>query len=78
MDRLLVVDRLEGEMALCLDEAKNQTILPLADLPPGVKEGDWLRQTPQGWMVDAQETQRRREKNRELFQRLLKKNNRPQ
>ena len=45
MDRLLVVDRLEGEMALCLDEAKNQTILPLADLPPGVKEGDWLRQT---------------------------------
>ncbi len=75
---LLVVDRIEEGRAVCLDQAKKQTILSLEKLPPGVKEGDWLRQTAQGWVVDAEETLRRRESNQELFHRLLKKKNRPE
>ncbi len=74
MEARLAVDRIEGEYALCLDEARRQSVLPLAELPPGLKEGDWLRQTPQGWVIDQEETRRRREQNRDLFHRLLKKN----
>jgi len=75
---LLVVDRIEEGRAVCLDQAKNQTILPLEQLPSGVKEGVWLRRTSRGWVVDAEETLRRRESNQELFHRLLKKKNRPE
>ncbi len=74
MEAWLAVDRIEGEHAVCLDEVKQKSILPLAELPPGLKEGDWLRQTPQGWVIDQEETRRRREQNRDLFHRLLKKN----
>lgn len=77
MNVQLVVDRMEGEAAVCLDLEKKMYRLPLSQLPPGLKEGDWLMQTPEGWCIDNEETRRRREKNRDLFRHLLKKDRLP-
>lgn len=38
----LVVDRIVNGKAVLLGSRRQQTILPLKDLPPGVREGDIL------------------------------------
>ena len=39
-----VVDRIEGEWAVVLLQGEGKSVnIRLADLPPGVKEGDYLR-----------------------------------
>ena len=67
------VDRLEGEQAVCENEAGQQLLLPLSQLPHGVSEGDVLRRQGEEWTVDEEETTVRRERaavrTRALFRR---------
>lgn len=71
MSNLLIVDRIEGDFALCEDEERRRFSLALADLPPGLGEGDCLRRMDAGrYAIDAGERERRRKKNADLFRRL--------
>ncbi len=57
---MLSIDRIEGGFAVCIDEARQPHHLPLSALPQGAAEGDLLRQTENGYVLDSQETGRRR------------------
>lgn len=60
---MLIIDRIEGEFAVCEAEGRVFRTLPLADLPQGVKEGDCLRESGGCYAVDTEETARRRAEN---------------
>lgn len=68
---MLIVDRIEGELAVCERQDRTMAVIPLAELPPGLREGDCLRETGDGYAVDAEETARRRARNRDRFRGLL-------
>lgn len=57
---VLSIDRIEGNIAICLDEQQLLHRIPLPALPKGAVEGDILRQTTSGYELDAQETAYRR------------------
>lgn len=68
---MLVIDRLEGEYAVCEDsETMEQRKLPKVLLPGGVREGDCIVQAEGVWKVDAAETIRRRKEAQELLNQL--------
>lgn len=64
----LIIDRIEGDIAICEDSGKNHLDIPMADISGSVKEGDLLYRNSNGsgYVVDSEETERRR---RELFRR---------
>ena len=72
MDLLLTVDRFEeGTAVLLVRPCEDRAILwPVADLPPGCKEGDILRITVE---VSQSETEAARERVESLLHRLLNK-----
>lgn len=71
--RLLIVDRIEGEYAVCEEPLGNRQDIPLSQLPEGLREGDCLWEEEGSYRLDREESARRRQKNRDLFQQLLKK-----
>lgn len=68
----LSVDRLEEGFAVCEGDDRSMVRIPLSSLPT-VAEGDCLRQTETGFVIDQEETQRRREYNRALQAKLLRR-----
>ncbi|MFC3041771.1 DUF3006 domain-containing protein [Virgibacillus xinjiangensis] len=74
-----VVDRLEGEYAVLLvepDEA--ELMIPITELPEGVRDGVWLDVRLEGDMVldaaiDQEHTEERERKARDLLERLKAK-----
>lgn len=59
--KYLVIDRFEGNYALCEDAEKKLFAIELGELPKGAGEGDVLCISDQGELsVDAEETARRR------------------
>ena len=68
---MLIIDRLEGEYAVCENpETETFVHLPKVLLPRGVGEGDCLVEGPEGWKLDAAETLRRRKAAQELLDNL--------
>lgn len=68
---MLIVDRLEGEYAVCENpETQQYSKLPKVLLPQGLREGDCLLETPEGWKLDAAETLRRRRAAQALLDQL--------
>ncbi len=67
----LCIERFEGDKALCERESGGTVCLDRADLPPGAREGDILREVDGRWAVDPEETAKRRRDNYRLQQRLL-------
>lgn len=64
------IDRIEGDFALCENtDTEEQRAIPLSELPPDTREGDLLRETPEGWERAPQDTAERR---RRLAKRLFK------
>ena len=72
MDLLLTIDRFEeGTAVLLVRPCEDRAILwPVADLPPGCKEGDILRITVE---VSQSETEAARQRVESLLHRLLNK-----
>ena len=64
MEQKAVVDRFEEDQAvLLLGEQESQLVVDRVQLPPGTREGDWLRVDVQNGMliraeIDEAETQR--------------------
>ena len=58
----IIIDRFEGNLALCEKEDKTILAIPKAQLPIGVKEGDVLVEENGSFSVDTEATYQRREK----------------
>lgn len=65
--RKLIIDRFEGDFAVCETEALEFVNLPKAALPSGVKEGDVIAIS-----IDKLETDKRKEKIEGLMNSLFK------
>lgn len=73
---MLIVDRIEGNRAVCFhyDENENkgsmELYLPLSVFEGSVKEGDIAFEKDERYYIDASETKKRRYAARERFDRL--------
>ena len=66
------IDRFEGEFAVLEDENRNMIDVPKALLPEEAKEGDVLILSNDLYLVDQEETMRRRQDVQKRLERLLK------
>lgn len=72
-----IVDRIEGNYAVCETEEGKMLPVELAILPQGIEEGDVLSKEANGqFFIDREETQRRRDRMRNLSKSLFKKRER--
>lgn len=69
----MVIDRFEGEYAVCEDENGQMIKIPRAELPPGAREGSVLRREADHFLLDEQETRARMQRIRERMAKLWKK-----
>lgn len=69
---LYILERFEGNLAIieCSEEHIFYQQIPRGDLPADAAEGDVLNRTSAGWQIDAEATQKRREKMRKRLQTL--------
>jgi len=58
----IIIDRFEGNFAVCETEEKKFIDIPKADIPEGAKEGDILSKTDKGYNIEKAETEAQREK----------------
>lgn len=68
---MLIVDRIQGEQAVCEDTSCKEVTVLLTQIEQGVKEGDCLFLCEQYYKIDHEETQRRRNANALLLRKLL-------
>lgn len=71
---IYTVDRIEGDQAVLEDENRQVSDLPLAELPAGLREGDLLEQTPEGWLLRPELRAQRLARNRALLEKLKRRN----
>lgn len=65
---MLIIDRFEGEYAVCEEEDGSLKKLPKVFLPGGCREGDCLVSLPGGaWQVDRAATAQRRQEIRRML-----------
>lgn len=65
---MLIIDRFEGEYAVCEEQGGGFKKIPKVFLPAGSREGDCLVPLPGGqWQVDRAATAERRKKIQELL-----------
>ena len=77
-----VVDRFEDGALVVLMIGEEQRVVPVASLPPGVKEGDWLMVRFVGddlvhAEIDSAETQRAQQRVTEKMERLRRRGRKP-
>ena len=73
MTQRCIIDRFEGELAVCECDDRTMFTLPRAQLPAAAREGDCLAFADGAWQVDAQRTQARRERIAALRAKLLRR-----
>ncbi len=73
MDEVYSLDRLEGEMAVLVDDEGVSLSLPLTALPPEAQPGDILRREGEGFLLLPDETQARRQRALRLQARLRRR-----
>lgn len=69
---MLIVDRIEGEYAVC-ETANGIQSIPIALLPDGVRGGVVLVQTESGYRIDQEQTEKRRAAAAAKLRRLIQK-----
>lgn len=70
---MLIIDRFEGEYAVCEDQdTLNAKKLPRVLLPQGTREGDCLVLEAGEWKLNAAETLRRRKEAQESLNMLYR------
>ena len=70
---MLIVDRIEGSVAVCEDEKANPIRIGLDQLPENVSEGDVLVQHEGQYQIDISATAGRRARLREKMDRLKRR-----
>ena len=73
MGGLIIIDRIEADIAACELESGEIRMISLIELPRGVTAGDCLRFEAGRYVRDAAETRRRRQMNIDLFRQLTKR-----
>ncbi len=68
---MYIVDRFEGEFAICEDENKQMHHIKKHELPLEIKEGDCIRCTEDGYVIDVNATDARRSRIRNLMSQLF-------
>ena len=68
----LVIDRFEGEYAVCEFENGEYIDVSKVDIPQEAKEGDVLIKTDNGYCVDKTATESKRKEIKERMNRLFK------
>lgn len=66
-----IIDRFEGNVAICEDENKNLVSIPKYRLPLEAKEGDCLVETDGIIIIDSTESNSRRERIKKKMDRLF-------
>lgn len=66
-----IIDRFEGEYAVCEIEAGKFIDIPKADIPKGAKEGDILSKTDNGYRIEKVETEAKKEEIKKRMNRLF-------
>ncbi len=67
----LIVDRIEGTIAVCETASASIVDVPLSDLPEGTKEGSVLRFENGSYVIDAEEERSRRSRIESKAKRLF-------
>jgi hypothetical protein len=68
---MIIIDRFEGEYAVCEEEDGRFRKIPKVLLPPGSREGDCLAPGRDGgWQTDRAATRERRERIRKKLEAL--------
>ena len=57
-----IIDRIEGDYAVCETENKEYINILKSELPQGIKEGDVLNCINDKWNIDTATTKERKEK----------------
>ena len=57
-----IIDRIEGDYAVCETEDKGYINIFKSELPQGIKEGDVLNRINDKWNIDTVATKERKEK----------------
>ena len=73
MGELIIIDRIEANLAACELDNGEINMIPLSELPHGVIAGDCLRFENGKYIKDPAETRRRRQINIDLFRQLTKR-----
>ncbi len=69
----LIIDRIEGDIAVCENIDRTTTSIPLILLPEGVKEGDVISKDENGgFIIDAEKTFERKKRIKRLLSNLWK------
>jgi hypothetical protein len=69
---LLIIDRFEGDFAVCEDDKRRMTHVRRSEIPVQAAEGDCLIADPQkGYVLDAGETARRKARIKDKMDRLF-------
>ncbi len=69
--RILAIDRFEGTFAICEDDERRAFAIEKSELPSEAREGDIIRISDDAVItIDKEETQRRRDKNKKLQDKL--------
>ncbi len=72
--RYLVIDRFEGDVAVCETPEQSYLALPRSSLPRGAKQSDWVIQFADGrYQIDDDKTQQRKKEMRTRLDALLKR-----
>ena len=66
------LDRIEGDLAVLIDDNRCSAMIALSDLPVDAREGMVYRKVGETYMRDPAEEERRREQIRVLHNRLRK------
>jgi hypothetical protein len=69
----LVIERFEGEIAVCERPDRTSVDIPRAELPEGAKQGDVLRLRGGRLEVDHEETEKQARKIKDMMDRLWEK-----
>ncbi len=71
----LIIDRFEGDFAVCEVEKGQYTNIPISELPQDVHEGDIIVMENNKCSIDNSSTKARKESMNKLLSKLLNKNN---
>jgi hypothetical protein len=72
MNERYIIDRFEGETAVCETQDEETIAINRADLPDNVREGMVIRRENGVYFADEQETKSRQERIRNLLKRVIK------
>lgn len=67
------IEKVENNIAVCENDGGEILNMELSRLPADIREGDVIIQTESGFVVDCDETQKRRRKMAELQKNVFKK-----